>query len=175
MLKVLDVDGAVRRVRGGWEATGEPWAYDAERYAPGQPRPASASSRRCSTTSTPTGAGCGSCATSSTTRPSTAHEPAGAATAAAASTCRDRGLRRRRRARPRARLARPGVVVEPRKMWPTALANLGLDLKGKIAEGAEPGRAVARLTDLGHGQALRELFRRRAARRPGARCRWCTR
>ena len=26
MLKVLDVDGAVRRVRGGWEATGQEWA-----------------------------------------------------------------------------------------------------------------------------------------------------
>src|SRR5699024_4721327 len=33
MLKVLDVDGAVHRVRGGWEATGQPWTYDAERYA----------------------------------------------------------------------------------------------------------------------------------------------
>src|SRR3954454_309825 len=33
MLKVLDVDGAVRRVQGGWIATGEPWVYDAERYA----------------------------------------------------------------------------------------------------------------------------------------------
>lgn len=33
MLKVLDVDGAVRRVKGGWTATGEPWVYDAERYA----------------------------------------------------------------------------------------------------------------------------------------------
>src|SRR5699024_11052734 len=33
MLKVLDVDGAVRRARGGWIATGEPWVYDAERYA----------------------------------------------------------------------------------------------------------------------------------------------
>ena len=32
LLKVLDVDGAVRRVQGGWVATGEPWAYDAERY-----------------------------------------------------------------------------------------------------------------------------------------------
>jgi ATP-dependent DNA helicase RecQ len=57
------------------------------------------------------------------------------------------------------RLSRPGVVLEPRRMWPTALANLGLDLKGKIAAGAEPGRTVARLTDLGHGQALRALFR----------------
>ncbi|HSR24616.1 MAG TPA: RecQ family ATP-dependent DNA helicase, partial [Candidatus Eisenbacteria bacterium] len=28
MLKVLDVDGAVRRVRGGWVATGAPWVYD---------------------------------------------------------------------------------------------------------------------------------------------------
>ena len=44
-------------------------------------------------------------------------------------------------------------------MWPTALANLGIDLKGKITEAAEDGRAVGRLTDLGHGQALRELFR----------------
>ena len=58
----------------------------------------------------------------------------------------------------RTRLERPGVVVEPRAMWPSALTNLGLELKGRIAEGAEPGRAVARLTDLGHGQALRELF-----------------
>jgi RecQ family ATP-dependent DNA helicase len=32
MLKVLDVDGAVRRVQGGWIATGEPWVYDQERY-----------------------------------------------------------------------------------------------------------------------------------------------
>ena len=29
MLKVLDVDGACRRVKGGWEATGEEWVYDA--------------------------------------------------------------------------------------------------------------------------------------------------
>ncbi|MGH7882637.1 MAG: RecQ family ATP-dependent DNA helicase, partial [Candidatus Dormibacteraceae bacterium] len=33
MLKVLDVDGVVRRVQGGWEATGQPWEYDTERYA----------------------------------------------------------------------------------------------------------------------------------------------
>ena len=57
-----------------------------------------------------------------------------------------RPLRQLRRAEPRrdrldrrrveeagARLARPGVPIEPRKMWPTALATLGIDLKGKIA------------------------------------------
>lgn len=32
VLKVLDVDGAVRRVRGGWIATGAPWEYDTARY-----------------------------------------------------------------------------------------------------------------------------------------------
>ena len=32
LLKVLDVDGAVQRVHGGWTSTGAPWTYDAERY-----------------------------------------------------------------------------------------------------------------------------------------------
>ena len=32
MLKVLDVEGAVRREGSGWRVTGEPWAYDADRY-----------------------------------------------------------------------------------------------------------------------------------------------
>jgi ATP-dependent DNA helicase RecQ len=33
MLKVLDVEGAVRREGSGWVRTGEPWAYDEDRYA----------------------------------------------------------------------------------------------------------------------------------------------
>ena len=33
MLKVLDVEGAVRREGSGWVRTGEPWVYDEERYA----------------------------------------------------------------------------------------------------------------------------------------------
>jgi ATP-dependent DNA helicase RecQ len=32
MLKVLDVDGAVRRVQGGWTATGREWVYEQDRY-----------------------------------------------------------------------------------------------------------------------------------------------
>ena len=32
MLKVLDVEGAVRRDGSGWRLTGEPWEYDAARY-----------------------------------------------------------------------------------------------------------------------------------------------
>jgi len=33
MLRALDVEGAVRRVRGGWERTDQPWVYDEPRYA----------------------------------------------------------------------------------------------------------------------------------------------
>jgi len=160
MLKVLDVDGAVRRVRGGWEATGEPWTYDAERYT----RVSEARKReqqamldyldtdRCrmwflrDQLDDPEIGGaiegherCGRC-----------DRCGGVALATEVS---DDAV-----GEARTRLARPGIVVESRSMWPSALANLGLDLKGRIGAGADPGRAVARLTDLGHGQTLRELF-----------------
>ncbi len=156
MLKVLDVDGAVRRVKGGWEATGQEWSYDGDRYE----RVTEARKReqramldyldtdRCrmwflrdqlDDPDVEESTRCGRCDTCGGLELSTSVSD-GAVDEA------------------RTRLARPGVVVEPRAMWPTALANLGLDLKGRIADGAEPGRAVARLTDLGHGQALRELF-----------------
>jgi len=154
MLKVLDVDGAVQRVQGGWVATGRPWSYDGERYA----RVAEAREREQQAMlgylktdecrmrylreqlDDPDAADCGRC------------DNCGGLTLS--TSVSDRSV-----AEAGERLARPGVVVDPRRMWPTALANLGVDLKGKIPEGAEPGRAVARLTDLGHGQALRELFR----------------
>jgi ATP-dependent DNA helicase RecQ len=153
MLKVLDVDGAVRRVRGGWESTGQEWAYDEERYrrvTEAREREQQAmldyiSTDRCrmhflrDQLDDPEAVDCGRCDNcGGLTLPTEV--------SAAAVEQAD------------ARLSRPGVVVEPRKMWPTALANLGIELKGKIGEGAEEGRAVARLTDLGYGQALRELF-----------------
>jgi ATP-dependent DNA helicase RecQ len=154
MLKVLDVDGAVRRVRGGWEATGQPWAYDADRYA----RVAEAREREqqamldyLDTTECrmrylreqlddPEAVDCGRC------------DNCGGLQLSA--TVSDSAVEEAE-----ARLSRPGIVIEPRKMWPTALATLGVELKGKITEPAEPGRAVARLTDLGYGQPLRDLFR----------------
>ncbi len=158
MLKVLDVDGAVRRVRGGWEATGQAWTYDEERYRrvrEAREREQQAMLDYLDTTGCrmrflrdqlddPGAVDCGRCDNCGglgldATVSEEAVEEAGA------------------------RLARPGVPIQPRKMWPTALATLGIDLKGKIAEAAEEGRAVARLTDLGHGQALRALFRPDAA------------
>jgi ATP-dependent DNA helicase RecQ len=154
MLKVLDVDGAVRRVGGGWVSTGEAWAYDAERYArvrEAREREQQAMLDYIATDDCrmhylraqlddPEAARCGRCDNCGGLTLSTSLSEAAVDAASE-------------------RLARPGVPVAPRKMWPTGLAALGLDVKGRIAEGAEEGRAVARLTDLGHGAALRALFR----------------
>ena len=154
MLKVLDVDGAVDRVRGGWTATGEDWVYDQDRYdrvAAARRDEQAAMLAYIATDGCrmrflreqlddPGAVDCGRC--DNCTGAGLSTELSGAAVAEAEE-----------------RLRRPGVTLAPRKMWPTALANLGVDLKGKIAEGAEEGRAVGRLTDLGHGQLLRALFR----------------
>jgi ATP-dependent DNA helicase RecQ len=154
MLKVLDVDGAVRRVQGGWEATGREWIYDTERYA----RVAEARDREqramlayldtaeCrmrylrEQLDDPEAADCGRC------------DNCGGLTLGT-------GVSEDSLASAEERLQRPGVAVEPKKMWPSGLDRLGVALKGRIAAPPEEGRAVARLTDLGHGQALRELFR----------------
>jgi ATP-dependent DNA helicase RecQ len=154
MLKVLDVDGAVDRVRGGWTATGQEWAYDQERYdrvAAARREEQAAMLAYVATDGCrmrflreqlddPDAADCGRCDNCGGVQ--LQGEVSGAALEEAGE-----------------RLRRPGVTIAPRKMWPSALTNLGIELKGKIADGAEPGRAVGRLTDLGHGQALRALFR----------------
>ncbi|WP_194904082.1 hypothetical protein [Catenulispora rubra] len=60
----------------------------------------------------------------------------------------------------RAALAKPGVVIQTRTLWPTGMAALGIELSGKIggAAAAKPGRALGRLTDLGWGPRLRDLL-----------------
>ncbi|BBZ02562.1 ATP-dependent DNA helicase RecQ [Mycolicibacterium chitae] len=156
VLKVLDVDGAVRRVKGGWIGTGQPWEYDEDRYRAleeARKREQQAmldyqSTDQCrmaflrSQLDDPELAAderCGRCDNCTGTR----YEP-GVDDATLTAT--------------RERLRRPGVEIAPRKQWPTGLATLGLDLKGRIADGAEPGRAIGRLTDLGWGARLRRLL-----------------
>ncbi|KQY57493.1 RecQ family ATP-dependent DNA helicase [Nocardioides sp. Root140] len=154
MLKVLDVDGAVQRVQGGWVSTGQAWSYDQERYdrvKAARDREQQAmldyiSSTECRMTflrsqlDDEVGSACGRC------------DNCGGVSFD--SEVSDASLDEAR-----TQLTRPGVEIAPRKMWPTALANLGIELKGKIADASSTGRAVARLTDLGYGQALRDLFR----------------
>jgi ATP-dependent DNA helicase RecQ len=158
MLKVLDVDGAVRRVRGGWEATGEPWAYDAERYARVAAARAAEQQAMVDYLSTDECRmrylraqlddpevladpdwRCGRCDNCGGLALSTE------VSAEAIDQAADR-------------LARPGVPIEPRKLWPTGLSAIGISRSGKIKQPADEGRAIARLTDLGHGGALRALF-----------------
>ncbi len=151
LLKVLDVDGAVRRVSGGWVATGQPWTYDKERYeriaeardAEQQSMVTYETSNRCrmemlqADLDDPTAAPCGRCDNcAGAWYPAAVDE---AAAQAAASS-----------------LDKVGVQIEPRAQWPTGSANA----KGKISAGErlEPGRAVARLTDLGWGGTLRDIF-----------------
>ncbi len=155
MLKVLDVDGAVRRVRGGWTVTGRPWSYDAERYAwVARQRESEQQAMREYAATTKCrmeflrlqlddddAAPCGRCDNCSGAR--FAPEVAGATLDAA-----------------RGELARPGVDVEPRKMWPTGLPSIGVQLKGRIPPGqqAATGRALGRLSDIGWGNRLRPLL-----------------
>ncbi|MEU8249990.1 RecQ family ATP-dependent DNA helicase [Nonomuraea sp. NPDC048916] len=151
MLKVLDVDGAVRRVKGGWEATGEPWAYDSERYSriAGERRAEQEAMLGYLTTTEcrehhlrrhldDDAAGpCGRCdnCTGHHRSPEIATEAVEVA---------------------RQTLSRPGVTVEARRQWPTGLGDLSGRIKPEL--GAEPGRALGRLTDIGWGNRLRELF-----------------
>jgi ATP-dependent DNA helicase RecQ len=155
MLKVLDVDGAVRRVKGGWEATGRPWTYDAERYATVAATREHEQRRMLAYESTegcrleflrrelddPTAQPCGRCDNCTGARVEAAVSADAIGTASAA-------------------LSRPGVSFEAKRMWPTGLQAIGIDRKGRIPaeESAEAGRALARLSDIGWGGPLRELL-----------------
>lgn len=155
MLKVLDVDGAVRRVKGGWTATGEPWVYDAERYAwVARQREAEQQAMRDYATTDgcrmeflrrqlddEEATACGRCDNCAGARFDEKVSSAALDTA-------------------KGELGRPGVEVEPRKMWPTGLASVGVDLKGRIPAGelSGTGRALGRLSDIGWGNRLRPML-----------------
>ncbi|ACZ30336.1 ATP-dependent DNA helicase, RecQ family [Xylanimonas cellulosilytica DSM 15894] len=164
MLKVLDVDGAVRRVQGGWTATGRPWAYDAERYA------RVAATREAEQQAMVEYVRTSGCRMAFLRRQLDDPELAGGGAESAAWRCgrcdRCGGVAlpdapdAEAVAAARHEMDRPGVEVEPRKLWPSGLAALGLDLRGRLAAGelAEPGRAIARLDGLGWSGPLRDLL-----------------
>jgi ATP-dependent DNA helicase RecQ len=155
LLKVLDADGAVKRVQGGWISTGQPWFYDAERYA--RITAAREAEQRAmleyATTSDcrmeflrrqlddPEAAPCGRCDNCTGERRD----------ATVAASVVDAAGSHAKRA---------WVTVEPRRQWPSGMSAVGVNLKGKIPVGeqAAEGRALARLTDLGWGSALRDLL-----------------
>ncbi len=155
LLKVLDVDGAVERVSGGWRGTGQPWTYDAERYE------RVAASREAEqqlmldyertgecrmaflqrTLDDESAADCGRC--DNCAGPFVPTQVPDAAIGVA-----------------REQLTRAGVDVAARVQWPTGMDRLGVPVKGRIRaeESLEDGRALARLSDLGWGQRLRDVL-----------------
>ena len=155
LLKVLAVEGAVQRVGGGWQATGSPWVYDAERYARvDAAREAEADAMRAYVRGgtcrmeflqrdldDDTAAPCGRC-----------DECAGAwYPTEVPEGVRDEAS---------AHLHRAGVEVDARAQWPSGVGRLGVEVSGRIPadEQVGRGRAIARLTDLGWGPRLRELL-----------------
>jgi ATP-dependent DNA helicase RecQ len=163
MLKVLDVDGAVTRVKGGWTATGQPWAYDAQRYAwVARQREAEQQAMRDYAATTgcrmeflqrqlddEKAAPCGRCDNCAGPWLDPAVSPAALSGAAG-------------------ELERPGAEVEPRRMWPSGMPAVGVDVKGRIPEDqqAATGRALGRLSDIGWGNRLRPLLSAQAADGP---------
>lgn len=155
LLKVLDVDGAVARVRGGWVATGRPWTYDADRYERIAAERAAEQQHMIDYEQTggcrmeflqrslddDTAAPCGRCDNCAGVWFATA---VGQEATDAASTALDR----------------VGVPLEARRQWPTGADRLGVPVRGRIPAGeqADEGRCLARLSDLGWGGTLREIF-----------------
>ncbi|MBK1786443.1 RecQ family ATP-dependent DNA helicase [Prauserella cavernicola] len=154
VLKVLDVDGAVRRVRGGWESTGQDWQYDAERYERVRQSRAAEQQAMLDYLATP------GCRMEFLRRQldDPYAEPCGRC-----DNCTGRhwatDVSDQSTEATREQLSKPGVEVAPRRQWPTGMASLDVPLSGRIGkdEQAEPGRVVGRLTDVGWGGRLREL------------------
>ncbi|TXN31098.1 RecQ family ATP-dependent DNA helicase [Lacisediminihabitans profunda] len=165
LLKVLDVDGVVRRVQGGWVATGHPWVYDSDRYeriaaervAEQQHMIEYERTDGCrmeylqTSLDDDTAAPCGRCDNCAG-----AWYPADVLDAAAATASSS--------------LDRVGVPLEPRAQWPTGADRVGVPAKGKIAvsDWMLEGRALARLTDLGWGGTLRAIFAPNAVDAPAS-------
>jgi ATP-dependent DNA helicase RecQ len=153
MLKVLDVDGAVKRVAGGWTATDRPWVYDKERYARvAADRTAEQNAMRAYVATggcrmeflrrqldDPEAVPCGRCDRCTGTMLSSEVSEATLSDA-------------------RAALGKPGVELPSKKLWPTGMAALDVPLSGKLQTPPEPGRALGRLSDIGWGTRLRALL-----------------
>lgn len=172
LLKTLEVEDAVEKVRGGYVSTGRGWVYDQERYEKVAEVRAAEAQAMLDYESTgacrmeflirqlddPDPRPCGRCDNCAGVWWST--EITEASRQEAAGT-----------------LHRIGLPIEARSTWPSGMANIGVSLKGRIPaeELAEEGRVIARLSDLGQGQVLREFLAADApdAEVPGQIGKWC--
>ena len=157
LLKILDVDGVVQRVEGGYLATSAPYVHDHDRYQrlldgrrvehEVMRRYLDPATTTCSmqlltgALDDPTAAPCGRCGRC-TGRPLTV-------TSTTATTDRARGHVRGR-----------DILLPPRRRWPSGLAKLGHDRRGNIDRSvqAQPGRALAGVDASGYGAPVRRLI-----------------
>ena len=156
LLKVLDVDGAVRKVQGGWGATGEPWVYDRERYERIAAERTAEQQHMLDYEALPSGeAGC---------RMQYLQRALDDSTAVPCGRCDNcagvwypTDVAADATAQATTSLDRVGVPIESRAQWPVGSPLV----KGNIpiAERPSEGRALARLTDItAAGRACRDLL-----------------
>lgn len=152
LLKVLDVDGAVDKVSGGWVSTGEPWVYDQVRYA----RVAAAREREAAMMLEYERTDECRMAFLQRSLDDDTAQPCGRCDVCAAPWFSDDIPDEAMLVAGRS-LGAVGAVIETRAQWPTGMPRLGVDVKGKIMqdEQAAPGRALARTSDLAWGARLR--------------------
>jgi len=150
LLKILAVDGAVERSVDGWQATGQPWVFDAAHYralvdqrqAEAEIMRAYAAGRGClmaalqQALDDPGAGPCGRCSVCTGTLP---------APGASASPDRVAAARQWLRAL--------DVAIEPRKRWPSGVARSGAIV------GAGEGRAVAFADDPAWNELLTRFHR----------------
>jgi ATP-dependent DNA helicase RecQ len=151
LLKILDVDGVVERVAGGYVATGLPWEYDSGRIARIEAARAAEADAMVAYEATaecrmaflrralddPEAAPCGRCDICTASPVDPALDPALVAAAVA-------------------HLRTLDVVLDARRAWPRGLAAP----KGNIAPGGRvaEGRALCRLGDSGWGPAVEAVL-----------------
>ena len=151
LLKILAVDGAVRRVGMGWQATGQPWVFDAARYAELAAARADEadimrryaagagclmSFLRLALDDPHAGVPCGVCSVCTGTLPAgLSQKPTSPDVEAARVFARGRD-----------------VVIDPRKLWPP-----GSGRKGRISSALGEGRALAFADDPGWGDLVARL------------------
>jgi ATP-dependent DNA helicase RecQ len=148
MLKVLEVEGAVTRTKGGWLRTLQPWTFDAARVeaVTATRRAEQAAMEEYAATDgclmeflrrqldDPGAEPCGRCANCSGDQMSSTVDPE---------------LAERARQYLRSR----SIVIEPRKQWPSGLP----ELRGRIPQESQlqPGRALCVYNDGGWGELVR--------------------
>ena len=162
LLSVLDVDGAVEKVRGGWRVVDANWTYDAERYARVAAARAHEQQAMVDYERLTGGQACrlgflrqqldDPEIAESAWRCGRCDLCAGSFVAALPDAAQAEDMR--------VRIARAGVDVVPRRQWPSGMPSIGVNLAGRISvdERSEAGQAVARMDGIGLSAAVRDAL-----------------